>query len=88
MLLNWPTETTDWDMAQSVLDKYIDMNGGEPLGIIEVVISVDDHRVEYQVATWVKELTAIFCEKYGRQQGEIITKKIVSRCLTIGHTIH
>lgn len=86
MLPKWTTEASDWKIAQSVIEKHSVMNGGEPLGIVDVVVSDDE--IGYEVSNWIKELTDIFCQKYGRQQGEVITKLIVSRCMTRGHTIH
>jgi len=88
MLCDWPTEANDWQTAQNILEKYLELNGGEPLGIIDVVVTPDEERVDYEVSTWIKELTAIYCQQYGREQGEVVTKRVVSRCLTLGHTIH
>jgi hypothetical protein len=84
---NWLTRADDIKFAEETISRYIELNEGEPIGLFEVVIKPNDS-VDICVADWVIELSDHFDQKYGKELGIFITKKIVSRCLAQGETMH
>lgn len=87
-LSNWPTEQVDMQLANTIIEKYLDMSEGEPLGLIEVVLNDQAEQIDVRPADWVVELAERFSEKYGQDQGEFITSQVITRCLLKGETIH
>lgn len=83
----WITQADDIEFAEQTINKHIELNEGEPIGLFEIVIKPND-AVDICVADWVIELSNHFDEKYGKEKGAYITKMIVSRCLTRGETLH
>ncbi|MDF2866807.1 MAG: uncharacterized protein K0S11_277 [Gammaproteobacteria bacterium] len=86
--LNWPTEKNDMHVANAIIEKYLDLNEGEPLGLIEVIVNEKDEEVDVRPAAWVEELAEHFKEKYGYEYGQDITSMVITRCLLKGETIH
>ena len=56
-------------------------------GIFEIDIS-DQDGLDLRISDWILELAEYFYQLYGREQGDFVTKMVVSKCITNGHTIH
>jgi len=87
-IFHWPTEQADMQAADAIIEKYLDLNEGEPLGIIEVIMNDNNEKVDVKPAAWVEELAFHFKEKYGQEYGQDITSMVITRCLLKGETIH
>lgn len=87
MSTEWPTKQIDLSYAESVLKKHMDFNDGEPLGLFEIT-NKEEIPSDMRVADWVIELLDHYQAKYGKDHGDVITRKVVSSCLTKGHTVH
>jgi hypothetical protein len=87
-ILNWPTEKSDMQTANAIIEKYLDLSEGEPLGILEITVNEKNEEVDVKPAAWVEELAEYFREKYGQEYGQDITGMVITRCLLKGETIH
>lgn len=85
--ITWQTQADDMAFAEATINKHIELNEGEPIGLFEIIIKPNES-IDVCVADWVIELSEHFDEKYGEEQGAYITKMIVGRCLTRGETLH
>lgn len=85
---NWPTEKSDMQVADAIIEKYLDLNEGEPLGILEVAINEKNSEVDVRPAQWIEELAEFFKGKYGQEIGQNVTSMVITRCLLKGETIH
>lgn len=88
MQTNWPTKEKDLEVAENIIKEYTRSHDSEVLGIFEVTVSHDKEAPEVRLADWVITLTDYFQEKYGVDQGNFVTKMVISRCITHGNTVH
>lgn len=84
---DWPTMKQDLIAANIIVDKYVDLNEGEPLDFIEVVLR-KNNKVEIKVPSWITELSDYFREQYGLEHGHAITSKVITKFLLKNETIH
>ena len=83
----WPTQHRDLQIAAHIIQRHIHMNRGEPLGLFEVKTG-EQEDFDFTLSDWVVELIDCFSELYGDEQGDFVTKMIVSQCLSQYHTLH
>lgn len=80
---NWENRLTDLADAQRIIDKYIDLNDGEPL-----VLEIDLENGSIYAPEWIDEMQDYFIEKYGLLEGDGIVAKILSYCVIGNQTVH
>ena len=86
-MFEWKTEERDLQLAEKIIDKYLDYSGGEPLGIFELEVGAGES-IDFRLSGWIRELHDEFETLYGQELGETVTRKVVSRCLTVGEILH
>jgi hypothetical protein len=85
----WPTQTQDMHMATEIINKYIELNGEQTLGLIEVVIDKSKQKpIEIRIPEWISEIIAHFRDHYGYEHGQAIASKVITRFLLKDETIH
>lgn len=86
-MTDWPTRDFDMKLAATIIRKHIELNGGEPLVLIEELLSpVKDS--EYRIPEWISDLTDCFMTRYGFNKGKEIANRVLTRCFLAGQTIH
>ncbi len=86
---DWPTEEQDMYIASVIVEKHMDYNDGEPLGLIEVLMDRKEKKpVSIKISHWVAEILVHFRDQYGRDQGPVIAGKVITRLLLKDETIH
>ncbi len=88
MQSKWLTKEKDLEAAQNIIEEYARIHDGDSLGIFEVTVREDKEVPDVRLAEWVVNITDYFQEKYGPDQGDFVTKMVISRCLTQGNIIH
>jgi ABC-type proline/glycine betaine transport system substrate-binding protein len=88
MQTHWPTEEKDLEVAKNIIEEYSRSHDNPTLGIFEVVVSEDKEAPDVHLSEWVVTLTDYFEEKYGAELGDAVTKKVISRCMTLGKSVH
>ncbi len=83
----WLTKENDLHYAESIIQKYMELNEGRPLSLFEVIIE-EARPIDLRISEWLQELSEHYEAKYGADQGEFITCQVVSSCITHGQTIH
>lgn len=73
--------------VENLISRYIEENGGEPIGLFEINLD-GDQVVNVCIADWVIEMSDYFDEKYGSEKGLEVTKIVVGKCLSRGQTLH
>ena len=88
MKKNWPTKNKDMHIAQLIMEEYALEQNSDSLGLFELVVDTQEKRMDFQLANWVVVLAQQFQSMYGANQGEYVTRQVISRCLTQGQTVH
>ncbi len=84
---DWGTKTDDLALAQSLIEKYIDLNDGQELVLYEYIAG-DRVQIAADAPEWLHELRHRYRFRYGHKLSEDITNKVVSHWLTCGATVH
>ena len=84
---NWPTKEQDLLIAQNIIDKYLDLNGGDSLEVYEYVVD-DCLAINCDQPEWVIELIDTFQSKYGADVGMEVSLKILTNCMINNSTVH
>lgn len=86
---DWPTKKEDLEIAETIFNKYIKMNEGEPLGMLEVVVDKSKELpIQLRMPEWIQEVYFQFRDRYGDDLGQSITSKVLTRFMLKGETIH
>lgn len=88
MKINWPTKTKDMLIAQLIMEEYAYNRQIETLGLFELVVNLDEKRMNFRLANWVLALVDRFNTLYGVNQGDIVTRQVISCCMMAGQTLH
>lgn len=85
----WPNQTEDLQAATDIINHYIDLNEGEPLGLIEVIIDKAKKKpMQVRFPDWILGLVDYFSQQYGKQEGRLVASKVVTRILLKDETLH
>lgn len=85
---DWPTENFDMKLAASVIHKHVELNGGEPLLLLDVIFDEFQKSEMMKIPEWLLDLASCFMQQYGVEKGRQITEKVLTKCLLAGQTIH
>lgn len=85
---NWPTKEKDLLVAEKIIEEYAESVDSKALGLFEVVHRPDDRQMAFRLANWVLTLAKYFISTYGAEQGDFVTRKVVTNCLINGETLH
>ncbi|QDQ39139.1 hypothetical protein E3226_001310 [Legionella geestiana] len=88
MQYDWPTREEDLCVAQEIMEEYAFMKNGGPMGLFEAVIEPMARSVNIRLAGWVSLLAEYFESQYGVEEGERITRQVITRCLVSESTVH
>ena len=83
---NWPTKAKDMYIAQKVMEEHASKGETESLGLFELVVNTDENRMNFRLASWVLALAQQYAMMYGANQGDYVTRQVISRCMTNGQT--
>ena len=75
-------------LAQLIMEEFASKEQSEALGLFELVVDKKEKRMNFQLSTWVVLLAKQFKELYGAEQGDVVTRRVISRCLTGAEIIH
>lgn len=85
---DWPTKTKDMYAARLIMEEYARDKESDVLGLLEIVVNPAEKKMDYCVSGWVIEIAKHFTAKYGADQGDFITRQVISSCIVQGHTLH
>jgi hypothetical protein len=88
MKSDWPTQAKDLLLAQTIIADYAHANACDALGLFELVVNEKEKRMDFQLSAWVITLAKQFKSLYGADEGDTITRRVISRCITAGETMH
>ena len=84
---SWPTQLKDLMIAQQILQIFSEQ-GQSNLSLFELVVDYQEKKMNYQLAPWVHALADRYAAMYGEERGEIITRKVISRCMRDTDVVH
>ncbi|GGI92840.1 hypothetical protein [Legionella impletisoli] len=88
MTNNWPTKNKDMHIAQLIMEEYAKDQESNTLGLFELVVNQNEKRMNFRLANWVVAIAQHFQSLYGANQGDYVTRQVISQCITQGQTIH
>ena len=87
MTEDWNTQDKDLKVADTIINKYLALNEGEPLGLLDIVVT-DNTAATCELSDWLLECAEYFCQQYGQARGLYVTKKIIARCIIGDSVVH
>lgn len=84
----WPTKYKDIRIAQEVIDNYAHNHNTQTLNIFDLVFDPIKKRMDVQLSEWITHLIILFTAMYGMEQGDFIARKIISKVIMQGETLH
>lgn len=84
----WLTRAHDMFVAEQIMDEYARKQDNGSLGIFEIFVNQGEKQMNFRLSNWVLTLAEHFKSVYGENQGEFVVRKVISRCLTNGQTLH
>lgn len=85
---NWPTKDRDMHTAQRIMEEYATEQNSDSLGLFELVVNQEEKRMDFRLSSWVLILAEHFKSLYGVNQGDFVTRQVISSCITKGETLH
>lgn len=85
---NWPTKDKDIFTAQKIMEEYAKEQKSELLSLLELVVNPLEKQMGFKLANWVLALANYFSTTYGAEQGDYVTRQVITRCLRQGQTLH
>jgi hypothetical protein len=84
----WPTKDNDMQVAEQIIEEYANRVDSQALGLFELVLNPGEKRMAFRLSNWVVMLADYFMSQYGPSQGDYVTRKVISKCLVNGQTLH
>lgn len=88
MSQSWPTREEDLKAAQSIMEEYANQGESPALGLFEISVNHNEKRMNYRLSGWIVLLAKHFANQYGANQGDFVTRQVISRCIIQGETMH
>lgn len=85
---NWPTKNKDMSTAKRIMEEYAKEQNTETLGLFELFVNQEEKRMDFRLSSWVMTLAEHFTSLYGINQGDFVTRQVISRCITQNETLH
>lgn len=86
--MDWPTQEKDISAARKIIEEYANQYNTDALGLFELFLNRKEKRFNFRLSHWVLKLAQHFNSIYGSTQGDYVTRKVISHCLTEGQTLH
>lgn len=84
----WPTQSQDMIAAQRIMEEYAKAHDTNALGLFEIIVMEQEKRMDFRLSHWVVEIATHFAQTYGPDQGDFVTRQIISRCIRQSETVH
>lgn len=84
----WLTRERDMFVAEQIMEEYAKHHANGSLGMFEIFLNEEEKRMNFRLSNWILTLAEHFKSVYGASQGDFVTRKVISRCLTNGETLH
>lgn len=85
---SWPTKEKDLQVAQMIMEEYALRVESSELGLFEIVVNQQEKRMNYRLSGWVVRLAQYYADQYGEDQGDFVTRQVLSQCIIKGETMH
>lgn len=85
---SWSTKDKDLKAAQMIMEEYAIKQDSANLGLFEIVVNPIEKSMNYRLSGWVKLLSKHFTKQYGVDKGDVVTRHVLSQCITNGETLH
>jgi hypothetical protein len=88
MSQSWSTKAKDLKAAQLIMEEYAVKQDSSNLGLFEIVVNPIEKSMNYRLSGWVTQLAKHFATQYGADKGDVVTRNVLSQCITNGETLH
>lgn len=84
---HWPHRSRDIMIAEQVMAQFLpeDVSG---LNLFELVVDVKGKSMNFRLSRWVLALAEKYAELYGEEEGEVVTRRVISLCIRDKQTLH
>jgi hypothetical protein len=88
MKQHWSTQEQDMTTAKELIEAYAIANQSDSVDLFELVVDKEKKQMGFCLSGWVLMLAQHFTKTYGPNQGDFVTRQVLSRCITQGNTVH
>lgn len=74
--------------AARIMEEYANEQNTGYLGFFELIVDKEEKKWDFRLSGWVITLAHYFKSLYGSDHGDLVTRQVLSYCLTRGETIH
>jgi hypothetical protein len=85
---SWPTREEDLQTARVIMEQYANDRDSNALGLFEIVVDQIEKRMNFRLSGWILILAKHFVTSYGADQGDYVTRQVISRCIMQDATVH
>ena len=86
---DWPTKYKDLSILKFYLETYQVFSGNKnSQSLFEWRLTPNQKNFQITLSPWLQAMILHFMDLYGVEQGEFISRRLVSYCLTQGQTFH
>ena len=82
----WSTQATDMQIAEQIMAKFKTIY--PTLTLFELAVDLKEKSMNFKVSLWVNVLAAQFALMYGEEEGELVTRRVISCCLRQNQVLH
>lgn len=85
---DWPTKNRDLQTAQNIMEEYANERNSHSLGLFEIFVDTSEKKMDFCLSGWVVLLAKHFNATYGPNKGNLVTRQVITSCITQGQTLH
>ncbi len=82
-----PSEQEVLQIVREIIERYIDLNDGEALPMLEVLLH-ENERIEYKMPDWLAEVNEVLDARYGSEEGGELIRQVLSAHIIGDDVVH
>jgi hypothetical protein len=85
--VSWPTRLNDIVIAEEIMSQFIN---DETIGLnlFELVVDIKEKSMNFALSPWVTALASKYNKLYGEDEGEVVTRRVISLYMRQTQTLH
>lgn len=86
---HWLTKEKDMISANQIIEAHAAQDTAlTTLSLFELIVNKREKRLNFRLSNWVVSIADHFLSLYGAEQGNFVTRKVISHYLIQDHTLH
>lgn len=84
---SWPNRMRDIIIAEQLMSQFVseEVSG---LNLFELVVDLQEKSMNFRLSRWILILAEKFVQLYGEEEGEMVTRRVISLFMREKQTLH